>query len=108
MAPSKLTPDTVAAIRRLRAGEALYRTVAATVGVSLGSVHNALRLIRTGADADSDEPCAPTGSDNPLPQDQEPKAEVGPEPEVDAAVEAAFPATAFAVLAATPVVEALM
>jgi hypothetical protein len=50
---SKLTPDTVAAIRLLRAGAASYRTVAATVGASLGSVDNALRLIHTGADADS-------------------------------------------------------
>jgi type VII secretion protein EccE len=72
---SKLTPDTVAAIQRLRAGGASYRTVAATVGVSLGSVHNALRRIDTGADADRDEPCAPNGSDDPLPQEQEPKIE---------------------------------
>jgi hypothetical protein len=90
---SKLTPDTIAAIRRLREGGASYRTVAATVGVSLGSVHNALRRIHTGADADDDEPCAPTGSDNPLPQEQEPKGEVGPEPEVDAAVEDATRST---------------
>jgi hypothetical protein len=74
---SKLTPDTVAAIRRMRTGGASYRTVAATVGVSLGSVHNALRPIHTGADPDSDEPCAPTGSDNPLPQEREPEVEVG-------------------------------
>jgi type VII secretion protein EccE len=77
---SKLTPDTVAAIRRLRAGGASYRTVATTVGVSLGSVHNTLRPIDTGADTDDDEPCAPTVSDNPLPHEQEPKVEVAPEP----------------------------
>lgn len=105
---SKLTPDTVAAIRRLRAGGASYRTVAATVGVSLGSVHNALRHIHTCADPDGDEPCTPTGSDNPLPQEQEPKVEVGPEPQVDAGVEDDCPAGAFAVMAAPPVVEALV
>jgi type VII secretion protein EccE len=91
---SKLTPDTVAAIRRLRAGGASYRTVAATVGVSQGSVRNAIRPIDTGADADSDEPCAPTGSDKPLPHEQEPEVEVGSESTVDAAV---------AVIAAPPV-----
>jgi len=100
---SKLTPDTVAAIRRLRAGGASYRTVAAMVGVSLGSVHNALRHIHTGADADGDEPCAPTGFDNPLPQEQEPKVEVGPVPHVDAGAEDDCPAMAFAVIAAPPV-----
>jgi transposase len=103
---SKLTPDTVAAIRRLRAGGASYRSVAATVGVSKGSVRNALRPIDTGTDADSDEPCAPTGSDNPLPQEQEPEVEVGPEPKVDVGAEGDCPATAFAVMAAPPVVEA--
>jgi type VII secretion protein EccE len=100
---SKLTPDTVAAIRRLRADGASYRTVAAMVGVSLGSVHNALRHIHTGADADGDEPCAPTGFDNPLPQEQEPKVEVGPVPHVDAGAEDDCPAMAFAVIAAPPV-----
>ena len=39
---SKLTGDTVAAIRRLRAGGASYRAVAAATGVSEGSVRNAL------------------------------------------------------------------
>jgi type VII secretion protein EccE len=107
---SRLTPDTVAAIRRLRAGGASYRAVAATVGVSLGSVHNALRPIHIGADVDSDEPCAPTDSDNPLPQEQEqePKVEVGPQPEVDAGAEDDCPATAFAGMAAPPVAEALV
>jgi type VII secretion protein EccE len=105
---SKLTPDTVAAIRRLRAGGASYRSVAATVGVSQGSVRNALRPIDTGTDADSDEPCAPTGSDNPLPQEQEqePEVELGPEPKVDAGAEDDCPATAFAVMAAPPVMGA--
>jgi hypothetical protein len=103
---SKLTPDTVAAIRRLRAGGASYRTVAATVGVSVGSVHNALRPIGTGADADSEEPCAPTGSDSLLPEEQEPELEAGTEPKVDGAAGDDCPATAFAVMAAPPVVEA--
>ena len=39
---SKLTADTVAAIRRLRAGGASYRGIAAAAGVSVGSVRNAL------------------------------------------------------------------
>ena len=54
---SKLTADTVAAIRRLRAGGASYRGIAAAAGVSVGSVRNALR------DTDTEEPCAPTGLD---------------------------------------------
>jgi type VII secretion protein EccE len=103
---SKLTPDTVAAIRRLRAGGASYRTVAATVGVSVGSVHNALRAIDTGADADGEEPCTPTGSDSPLSEEQEPEVEARPERKVDAAAEDDCPAAAFAVMAAPPVVVA--
>ena len=39
---SKLTGDTVAAIRRLREGGASYRAIAAATGVSEGSVRNAL------------------------------------------------------------------
>ena len=54
---SKLTADAVAAIRRLRAGGASYRGIAAAAGVSVGSVRNALR------DTGTEEPCAPTGSD---------------------------------------------
>lgn len=106
---SKLTGDTVAAIRRLREGGASYRAVAAATGVSEGSVRNALKP--AGADVDSDEPCAPTGSDDPLPQEQEqevdvvaePEVEVGSEPEVDAGAEDDCPATASAVMAAPPV-----
>lgn len=74
--------------------------------VSQGSVRNALRSIHTGTDAESDEPCAPTGSDNPLRQEQEPEVEVGLEPKADAAAEDDCPATAFAVMAAPAVVEA--
>ena len=70
---SKLTGDTVAAIRRLRDAGASYRSVAAATGVSEGSVRNALKP--AGADVDSDEPCVPTGSDDPLPQEQEQEQE---------------------------------
>src|SRR6476659_296412 len=41
---SKLTADTVAAIRQLREGGASYRAVGADIGVSQGSVRNALVL----------------------------------------------------------------
>ena len=61
---SKLTGDTVAAIRRLREGGASYRAVAAATGVSEGSVRNALEPTHT--DADTDERCAPPGSDGSL------------------------------------------
>ena len=108
---SKLTGDTVAAIRRLRDAGASYRSVAAATGVSEGSVRNALKPAR--ADVDSDEPCVPTGSDDPLPQEQEQeqeqevdvelKVEVEPEPEVDVGAEDDCPATACAVMAAPPV-----
>ena len=40
---SKLTGDTVAAIRRLREDGASYRAIAAATGVSEGSVRNALK-----------------------------------------------------------------
>ena len=60
---SKLTGDTVAAIRRLREGGASYRAVAAATGVSEGSVCNALEPTHT--DAGTDESCAPPGSDVP-------------------------------------------
>jgi hypothetical protein len=90
---SKLTGDTVAAIRRLREGGASYRAIA--------------------ADVDSDERCAPTGSDEAFPQEQEqeqevdvdaaPEVEVGPVPEVDAGGEDDCAATVPAVMAAPPV-----
>jgi transposase len=113
---SKLTVDTVAAIRRLRAGGASYRGVAAATGVSEGSVRNALKP--AGADVDREEPCVPTGADDPLPQEQEqeqeeqeqevdveadPEVDIGPEPEVDLGAENDCPATASAVMAAPPV-----
>ena len=68
---SKLTGDTVAAIRRLREGGASYRAVAAATGVSEGSVRNALEPTHT--DADTDERCAPPGSDGSLPPEPEPE-----------------------------------
>ena len=68
---SKLTGDTVAAIRRLREGGASYRAVAAATGVSEGSVCNALEPTHT--DADTDERCAPPGSDGSLPPEPEPE-----------------------------------
>jgi hypothetical protein len=100
---SKLTGDTVAAIRRLREGGASYRAIAAAIGVSEGSVRNALKP--AGADADTDEPCAPTGSDDPLPQEQEQEqeVEVGSVPEIDAGAGDDCAATALAVVATTPV-----
>jgi transposase len=76
---SKLTGDRVAAVRRLREGGASYRAVAAATGVSEGSVRNALKP--TGADGDTDEHGAPTGSDAPLLPEQsvdvESEVEVG-------------------------------
>ena len=54
---SKLTADTVAAIRRLRAGGACYRGIAAAACVSVGSVRNAL------TDTDTEQSGAPTGLD---------------------------------------------
>ena len=66
---SKLTGDTVAAIGRLRAGGVSYRGIAAATGVSEGSVRNALKP--AGADGEGDERCISTGSDDPLPQEQE-------------------------------------
>jgi hypothetical protein len=90
---------------RLREGGASYRAVAAAIGVSEGSVRNALKP--AGANVDKDELCAPTGSDDPLPQEQEQEqeqeVEVGPEPEVGAGAEDDCPATACAVMAAPPV-----
>jgi transposase len=104
---SKLIGDTVAAIRRLREGGASYRAVATATGVSEGSVRNALKP--AGADVKDEQPRAPTGSDDPLPQEQEvdveaePQVEVGPEPEVDAGAEDDCRATVSAVMAAPPV-----
>ena len=76
---SKLTGDTVAAIRRLREDGASYRAIVAAAGVSEGSVRNAL----TDTDTDTEEPCAPTGSD----ADRRTEPEIEVEREVEREVE---------------------
>jgi prepilin-type processing-associated H-X9-DG protein len=58
---SKLTGDTVAAIRRMRAGGVSYRGIAADTGVSEGSVRNALALAEDGSP--TEEACRATISD---------------------------------------------
>ena len=90
---SKLTADTVAAIRRLRAGGASYRGIAAAAGVSVGSVRNALR------DTDTEEPCAPTGLDAHL--RTEPQIEVEREAGTEVRAGQACPAT----MSAAPVTD---
>ena len=91
---SKLTGDTVAAIRRLREGGSSYRAIAAATGVSEGSVRNALTQ-----DTDTEEPCAPTGSDAHLPA--EPQIEVEREVEIEVRAEQDCPAT----ISAAPVTD---
>ena len=73
---SKLTGDTVAAIRRLREDGSSYRAIAAGAGVSEGSVPNALK------DTDTEEPCAPIGSD----AHRRTEPEIGVEREVEIGV----------------------
>jgi prepilin-type processing-associated H-X9-DG protein len=75
---SKLTGDTVAAIRGLRESGASYRAIAAGIGVSEGSVRNALK------GTDTEEPGAPTGLDPRL----QPERETGVEREVGIEVKA--------------------
>ena len=60
---SKLTADTVAAIRSLREGGASYRGIGAVIGVSQGSVRNALAPAGDGAGFGDD--CPATTSDTP-------------------------------------------
>ena len=81
---SKLTGDTVAAIRRLRAGGASYRGIAAATGVSEGSVRNAL------IDTDTEQSGAPTGLDADLPP--QPQIEVEREVEIEVRAEQDGPA----------------
>ena len=90
---SKLTADTVAAIRRLRDGGASYRGIAAATGVSAGSVRNA--LTDTDTDTDTEEPGAPTGSDAHLLP--EPPIAVEPGVEIEVEAEQDCPATMSAV-----------
>jgi hypothetical protein len=61
---SKLTADTVSGIRRLRAGGASYRGIAAETGVSVGSVRNALVL--AGGGPAVEQPCQAMVSDTGL------------------------------------------
>jgi transposase len=90
---SKLTGDTVAAIRRLREDGSSYRAIAAATGVSEGSVRNALTATDTG------EPCAPTGSDaHPW---TEPEIAVEREVEIEVRAEEDCPAT----ISAAPVTD---
>ncbi len=72
---SKLTADTVAAIRQLREGGASYRAVGADIGVSQGSVRNALVL----ADdvTRTEEACPATTSDTPPEPEPEPEPGAG-------------------------------
>ena len=75
---SKLTADTVVAIRRLREDGSSYRAIAAATGVSEGSVRNAL------TDTDTEQSGAPTGSDAHLPPEPQIAVERGIEIEVRA------------------------
>jgi hypothetical protein len=84
---SKLTGDTVAAIRRLREGGASYRGIATDTGVSEGSVRNALKSADT--EIDTDERCAPARSDGSL----QPEPGAVPKPEPVSVSESACPAT---------------
>jgi transposase len=88
---SKLTADTLAAIRRLREDGASYRGIAAATGVSAGSVRNALTDTDTDTDTDTEEPGAPTGSDAHLPP--EPQIAVEPKVEIEMEAEQDCPAT---------------
>src|SRR6202022_4175371 len=74
---SKLTADTVAAIRRLREDGSSYRAIAAATGVSAGSVRNALTDTDTDTDTDTEDSGAPTGSDAHL----RPEPQIAVEPE---------------------------
>ena len=106
---SKLIAATVAAIARLRDGGASYRAIAAATGVSQGSVRAALLL--ADADGDTEQPCAPAGSEDFLQSEPgsepEPQPEPGSEPEVEikcpAAVSDEPPAPGRAPVLADPV-----
>jgi prepilin-type processing-associated H-X9-DG protein len=98
---SKLVDATIATIRRMRDSGASYRAIAAATGVSQGSVCTVLKP--AGADVDSDESCAPTCSDDPLPQEQEQEVEVGQVPGADTGTEHDCAAKVFADVTASPV-----
>jgi hypothetical protein len=84
---SKLTADTVAAIRGLREGGATYRGIAAATGLSQGSIRAA--LICAEGDPASEDACPETTSDvSPEPEvEVEVEVEVEPEPGVEVEVE---------------------
>lgn len=71
---SKLTDDTVAAIRRLREDGLSYRGIAAQIGVSEGSARNALKV--TSTDAEIDERCTSAGCDDSGSPEPEPGREL--------------------------------
>jgi prepilin-type processing-associated H-X9-DG protein len=73
---SKLTAETVAAIRALRDGGATYRTITGEIGVSAGSIRTVL------TDVDTDKGCTTTVSEVPAPEPE-------PGPTSDAAPESA-------------------
>ena len=90
---SKLIAATVAAIARLRDGGASYRAIAAATGVSQGSVRAALLL--ADADGDTEQPCAPAGSEDFLQwspgQSQNRSRSPGPSPRLRWTVPQRFP-----------------
>jgi transposase len=79
---SKLTADTVAAIRRLREDGVSYRGIAADIGVSQDSVRNALVLADDGTH--TREACPAATSDTPREPESEPESGAGAEQQVDA------------------------
>jgi len=86
---SKLTEDTVAAIRRLRAGGATYRAIAVEIGVSAGSIRTVLTDIdaeksRTTTVSDTTTDCDVLPESAPV---SEPASDVSPEPEPGSAGE---------------------
>src|SRR4029078_1402167 len=72
---SKLTADTVAAIRQLREGGASYRAVGADIGVRQGGVRNALVLAEDVTR--TEEACHATTSDTPPEPEPEPERGAG-------------------------------
>jgi len=78
---SKLTADTIAAIRRLREGGASYRGIGADIGVSQGSVRNAIVLAED--DTRTEEARSATTSDTSPEPEPEPEPEPDPESEIE-------------------------
>ena len=78
---SKLTAETVARIQRLREGGASYREIGADIGVSQGSVRNALAPAGDGTSIE--EGCPARTSDT----SPEPEPELEPESELESELE---------------------